>query len=820
MKKILIFILAITCALCFSVGCKKTEEHKYGDWQVRKAASCTEDGLEFRTCADCGEEETRTINKSHNYGEWQVRDVVTCIEDGLDFRTCADCDQEETKVVGKLGHSYQNGICGNCGDVNDSSYVENKDYVVKTINDAIANLHNVKLIDQDQLDEVMGQISFEEIFKEITSVNKKYSADLSAQEGVIKDNKLEYSQSNKLGSLALELANNEIYLSRSGQYDDFGVVIAGGEDGIFGAQKIDENLYRKPMFIPYSIDFEQLLNLVMGGTGDVSDSAFGNGSFVDTILPELMKFMAGEENEISEMIKGVTDQLPKLTKSDVIYDSETKYHTITNTYFADVIKKCVDIFVTDEEQKSNIKMVAAGLIDSLGLKVSFKLVDGKIVETLVEINPNEEFFEFLSTNLGVEGLSKINVKAIIATQQTSLTLDIVGTQGEEIFAQTISQTISTQTTIETEVSLKIPAMVSHEAKEYLIATLDSNAVLSENGNASFTLDVFFGAEEESKNVPSNKVDVSVALSKVGTAISGNYDIFVNIPDDVKMDVDSSFLLSEEQFKYEVNIAEVTTEQTDYEDNDIGLKPSKVTGKVLFNVNFVTGEFSGNLEINNLDNVIDIYNGEVWYRSNSIKVEKFAGNYKELFGAKDKKVVELDVAVTNLNSLVDLKNGKVLDYDGTERMVGTIKVSGVNSADNQTVITVEVKTEIDGELDGASIYTVELKEQDSTSKGYISKDLLAIYKENQQEYLFGMNADDSEWEIFEALSDYAYEYFENNPEEEPNEAGELKYFYIDLGDNKYYVMKVEMDEYEISTFGTYAVLVDETPLKNLGAIQAK
>ena len=35
--------------------------HTFGDWQVRKAATCTAKGEEYRVCV-CGEEETREIS--------------------------------------------------------------------------------------------------------------------------------------------------------------------------------------------------------------------------------------------------------------------------------------------------------------------------------------------------------------------------------------------------------------------------------------------------------------------------------------------------------------------------------------------------------------------------------------------------------------------------------------------------------------------------------------------------------------------------------------------------------------------------------------
>ena len=107
-------------------------------------ATCTEDGLkEYYECSLCNkkyEDEAGTVElteivipkKGHDYGEWQVVKAVTCTEDGEETRICAnDPTHTETRVVEKLGHAMthveakdptctEDGNveyyeCGNCG---------------------------------------------------------------------------------------------------------------------------------------------------------------------------------------------------------------------------------------------------------------------------------------------------------------------------------------------------------------------------------------------------------------------------------------------------------------------------------------------------------------------------------------------------------------------------------------------------------------------------------------------------------------------------------------------------------------------------------
>ena len=143
-----------------------------GEWTVEKAATCTENGSEYRTCtavAGCTERETRVINalghdlktvtkeatctekgtvtttctrcdyekieytdaKGHAMGDWTVTKEATCTEKGTETSKCANCTHTETIEIAAKGHSFgdwtidqdatctQEGsrsrVCANCG---------------------------------------------------------------------------------------------------------------------------------------------------------------------------------------------------------------------------------------------------------------------------------------------------------------------------------------------------------------------------------------------------------------------------------------------------------------------------------------------------------------------------------------------------------------------------------------------------------------------------------------------------------------------------------------------------------------------------------
>ena len=78
------------------------------DYTVDVPANCTIDGKKSRHCTAKGC--TVTINDTvipagHTYGEWQVRTPAKCEETGVDYRVCAVCMQEDTRTTDKLGHN-------------------------------------------------------------------------------------------------------------------------------------------------------------------------------------------------------------------------------------------------------------------------------------------------------------------------------------------------------------------------------------------------------------------------------------------------------------------------------------------------------------------------------------------------------------------------------------------------------------------------------------------------------------------------------------------------------------------------------------------
>ena len=130
---------------------KPQHVHTFGDWQVKKPATCEKTGLEERFCTDtdCNKKEIRKIpalghdlketviteptcgtagskeitcsrcdfkdtkeipaTGNHAYGDWVIVKEATCTEEGLRTQTCANCGDVLEEVIPKTDHTWNEG---------------------------------------------------------------------------------------------------------------------------------------------------------------------------------------------------------------------------------------------------------------------------------------------------------------------------------------------------------------------------------------------------------------------------------------------------------------------------------------------------------------------------------------------------------------------------------------------------------------------------------------------------------------------------------------------------------------------------------------
>lgn len=100
-----IFALLLGVALCLG-GCGANCSHVWSVWAEESAPTCTEGGMEKRSCSKCGKEERRRTDATgHKWGSWMEESAPTCTENGTQKRECESCHESETKETDALGHA-------------------------------------------------------------------------------------------------------------------------------------------------------------------------------------------------------------------------------------------------------------------------------------------------------------------------------------------------------------------------------------------------------------------------------------------------------------------------------------------------------------------------------------------------------------------------------------------------------------------------------------------------------------------------------------------------------------------------------------------
>lgn len=99
--------------------------HRFGEWKLTVAATCTKDGVSRRICSICGVVEEKPVPATgHKFSAWTVTKAATCTESGISTRKCSVCGTEETMIVPSLGHSMTAtaGKAATCTEAGNSAY--------------------------------------------------------------------------------------------------------------------------------------------------------------------------------------------------------------------------------------------------------------------------------------------------------------------------------------------------------------------------------------------------------------------------------------------------------------------------------------------------------------------------------------------------------------------------------------------------------------------------------------------------------------------------------------------------------------------------
>ena len=95
-----------TCSECGDMVTETLDALGHDYHSHREEATCTKDGYVVDICSRCGSERNKEIisAKGHSYGDWIVDKDPTCTETGTRHKVCSECDDVVTETLGALGH--------------------------------------------------------------------------------------------------------------------------------------------------------------------------------------------------------------------------------------------------------------------------------------------------------------------------------------------------------------------------------------------------------------------------------------------------------------------------------------------------------------------------------------------------------------------------------------------------------------------------------------------------------------------------------------------------------------------------------------------
>ena len=155
MKKIVLLLLSISILICL-VACNQGQNqvptpehtHNFGEWDVTKHATCTEDGTKVRYCS-CGEKQSEIVVSLRHSPAEAVREneiSPTCTNDGSysEVVRCSYCNEmlsEKTYTLPKTSHTLGEAVVEN--NVSATCYSEGSYEIVVYCTDCSAELERV-----------------------------------------------------------------------------------------------------------------------------------------------------------------------------------------------------------------------------------------------------------------------------------------------------------------------------------------------------------------------------------------------------------------------------------------------------------------------------------------------------------------------------------------------------------------------------------------------------------------------------------------------------------------------------------------------------
>ena len=144
-------IIEKTCSLCGKTMHEriKSQGHKITEGE-EKQATCEEDGYKRGSCSVCGKDTTIIYKKTgHDFSDWKTITNATDQADGLENRTCNNCGKIEERIISKLDYIDLSVI--------KYQFIEKSEYNVTT-EDELALLYSSAIL--NRIDKIVCNLKF------------------------------------------------------------------------------------------------------------------------------------------------------------------------------------------------------------------------------------------------------------------------------------------------------------------------------------------------------------------------------------------------------------------------------------------------------------------------------------------------------------------------------------------------------------------------------------------------------------------------------------------------------------------------------------
>lgn len=108
-KRILAILVLASVLLSAGISLATGHSHKWSEWSTIRPATCSETGLQQRTCSAEGcpqpTEVRDTPSLGHTWGGWAQTQAASCTQEGREERTCGrDPSHKESRALPRLSH--------------------------------------------------------------------------------------------------------------------------------------------------------------------------------------------------------------------------------------------------------------------------------------------------------------------------------------------------------------------------------------------------------------------------------------------------------------------------------------------------------------------------------------------------------------------------------------------------------------------------------------------------------------------------------------------------------------------------------------------